>query len=191
MVGLETGTYSLDWEGQKLKIMIDEMQEEKPVTVVFTAIIKKDNGTIENKTTLTSDTTKDKQYNVETEVEVKPEAVDPEKPNNGENNGENNGQNQGDSGENNGENDGGSTIPPDMNTNSNSDTSNHPNSDKNGRGEDISEEIVGGNQTSTSNGYRTSPNTGLQVNSKPFAIGGGILCIVAILLFAVIRKRKE
>lgn len=157
-------------------VKIDEMQEGEPVTVSFNGIVKKDNGTIENKATLMSETTENKQYNVETEVEVKPEAVAPEKPNDGTNDGAN---------------DGDSTIPPDMNTNSNSDTSNHPNSDKNGRGEDISEEIVGGNKTTISNGYRTSPNTGLQVNGKPLAIGGGILCIVAILLFAVIRKRKE
>ena len=176
LTGLEADTYSLTCDEKQLEVMIDEMQEGNPVTISFTGIVQKDTGTIENTTTLTSDTTKDKQYNVETEVEVKPEAVAPEKPNDGTNDGAN---------------DGDSTIPPDMNTNSNSDTSNHPNSDKNGRGEDISEEIVGGNQTSTSNGYRTSPNTGLQVNGKPFAIGGGILCIVAILLFAVIRKRKE
>lgn len=185
LTGLEADTYSLMCDEKQLEVMIDEMQEGNPVTISFTGIVQKDTGTIENTTTLTSDTTKDKQYNVETEVEVKPEKVGPSKPDDGKNDG----TNDGDGGNNTGANDGDSTTPPDMNTNSSGDGNNTSQTD--GNGEEISEEIVEGNQTSTSNGYRTSPNTGLQVNSKPFAIGGGILCIVAILLFAVIRKRKE
>lgn len=161
-------------------VKIDEMQEGEPVTVSFTGIVKKDNGTIENKATLMSETTENKQYNVETEVEVKPEAVEPNKPDDGTNDG----TNDGNGGNNTGENDGDATIPSDMNNTNNS---------ENGEsGEGTSEEIVEGNKTPISNGgYRTSPNTGLQVSSTPYVIGGGILCIVAILLFAVIRKRKE
>ena len=117
---------------------------------------------------------------METEVEVKPEAVEPNKPDDGKNDG----TNDGNDGNNTGENDGDATIPSDMNNTNNS---------ENGEsGEGTSEEIVEGNKEPTSKGgYRTSPNTGLLVNGTPYMIGGGILCIVAALLFVMIRKKKE